>query len=440
MRIGRTVVIGEGRFGERTSTTQTPLGRPQTHAVRLREKNRPVTSEASPRPRWLILLALVLVALNLRIALSSLPAVESDIESATGWSSVVIGALTTLPVLCMGAFALIVPRIARRIGRRQTVGLALALITGALLMRLAALVPGVLHLSALLAGIGIALAAGLVPSVVREQLPTQVGMATGLWTAAMMTGAALGGALTVPLAEAFGSWQAALAFWSVPAALALVVWVLVEEKGHPAVVERGEAVARPAVHIKDLPWRSRPAWALTAYLSLNSIVFYTSLAWLAPSFVDRGLTQADAGVVFGIFTASQVVGALVMPLVAERSPARRTIYAIMVGLVVITLLAIAFVPSTLTVLVVGMFGLTLGAEFAMGLALLSEWAVDPSASARLTAMAFSVTYLSASLGPTMAGGLLDLFDSWQLTFTLLALVALLQLATVPALRRGVRIG
>ena len=81
-----------------------------------------------------------------------------------------------------------------------------------------------------------------------------------------------------------------------------------------------------------------------------------------------------------------------------------------------------------------------GAGVAMGLALLSEWAVDPSASARLTAMAFSVTYMTAALGPIIAGGLLDLFDSWQLTFSLLAVVALLQLATVPALRRGVRIG
>ena len=38
----------------------------------------------------------------------------------------------------------------------------------------------------------------------------------------------------------------------------------------------------------------------------------------------------------------------------------------------------------------------------MGLALLSEYAADGNASARLTAMAFSVTYLTASLGPLIA--------------------------------------
>ncbi len=398
-----------------------------------------MTDPPSRRPRWLVLVALSLVAMNLRIALASLPAVESDIADATGWSGAVIGSLTMLPVLCMGAFALVVPRVARRIGRRQTVGLALALITAALVMRLAGATPGVLHLSALIVGIGIALAAGLVPSVVREQLPSRVGLATGLWTAAMMSGAALGGALTVPLAMALGSWQRALAFWALPAALAFVVWYLVEEKGHQVDADREVTATRPAVHVRDLPWRSRPAWSLTAYLVCNSIIFYTVLAWLAPSFADRGSTEADAGLLLGLFTATQVVGALVMPAVAERVPARRTVYAVTLSVSVLSLLAIGWAPGVLPGVAVAAFGVTLGAGFAMGLALLSEWAVDPSASARLTAMAFSVTYLTASFGPLVAGGLMDLFGSWPLTFALLAIVGIAQFATIPALRRGVRI-
>jgi CP family cyanate transporter-like MFS transporter len=255
----------------------------------------------------------------------------------------------------------------------------------------------------------------------------------------MMSGAALGGALTVPLALALGSWQRALAFWALPAALALVVWYLVEEKGHQVDDDREVTATRPPVHIRDLPWRSKPAWALTAYLLCNSIIFYTALAWLATSYTDRNTEQAQAGLLLGLFTATQVAGALVMPAVAERVPARRTVYAITLGLVVLCLLAIGWVPDALTPAVVSLFGVTLGAGFAMGLALLSEWAVDPSASARLTAMAFSITYLTASLGPLMAGGLMDVYASWPLTFTLLALVGVAQFATIPALRRGVRI-
>ncbi|MDP1877090.1 MAG: MFS transporter [Actinomycetota bacterium] len=388
---------------------------------------------ATARPRWVILLALSLVALNLRIALSSVPAVVEQIQAATGWSDAAIGMLTTIPVLCMGAFALVVPRLSERIGRARTVSLALALLTIAVGSRFAAEVPGVLPASAFLAGVGIALAAGLVPGVVREQVPDAVGMATGLWTAVMMVGAALGGALTVPLAAALDSWPLALACWAIPAAIALATWAIVE-RGHDHVRS-----AAPAVRLAQLPWRSRPAWSLTAFLTLNSIVFYTSLAWLAPSFVDRGWSQEDAGFLLGLFTVAQVVAAFVFPPLAERASARRLVFVATVAVVLATLLALAWAPTTLTLVVVAAFGMSLGAGFAMALALLSEFASDAAASARLTAMAFSVTYLIGAWGPLVAGAVLDRFDSWPLVYVLLGVAALGQLAAIPALRRGVRV-
>ena len=59
-----------------------------------------------------ILAVVVLVAVNLRLALSSLPAVATLIQDETGWNDAFIGALTTVPVLGMGVFALGVPRLA----------------------------------------------------------------------------------------------------------------------------------------------------------------------------------------------------------------------------------------------------------------------------------------------------------------------------------------
>ncbi len=389
---------------------------------------------AKPRPRWLVLATLALLAPNLRMALSSVPAVIPDIDAATGWSATALGLLTMLPVLCMGAFALIVPRVAHRFGKRRTVAFALALITIALTVRLASLVPGVLHASALLAGIGIALAAGLVPGIVREQLPTAIGAATGLWSAAMMTGAALAAALTAPLESATGSWQVALALWALPAALALVVWLQVEG-GHEAPAPAQDA----AVGIGDLPWRNPNAWALTAFLALNSIVFYTTLAWLAPSYVDRGMTKAHAGLLFGLFTAFQVIGALVLPFVAERSARRQAIYAASLAVGAVGVLGVGFPLGAATAPVLAVFGVAIGGAFAMGLALLSEWAADARASARLTAMAFTVTYLTASIGPLTAGALLDANASWTLIYSLLAVVIVGQFAAVPFMRRGVRI-
>ena len=54
------------------------------------------------RRPWLLLLGLVLVALNLRPALSSMAPVLGLVSEGLGLSASQAGLLTTLPVLCLG--------------------------------------------------------------------------------------------------------------------------------------------------------------------------------------------------------------------------------------------------------------------------------------------------------------------------------------------------
>jgi CP family cyanate transporter-like MFS transporter len=390
-----------------------------------------VNNRQVPRPRWLTITALVLVAVNLRIALTSVPAVVVDIKAATGWNDVTLGVLTTIPVLCMGVFALIVPRLAARVGRRRTVALALIALTIALGSRAFEGLPGLLFISAFLAGIGIALGAGLLPGIVREHLPQSVGAATGIWTAAMMLGAAAGAAFTVPLALFFASWGWALAFWALPAALALAVWLVAERHGNEG--------APSIVRLRDLPWRHPLAWSLTAYLTLNSIVFYSAIAWLAPSYAERGRDVETSGWIFGLFTVSQVVAALALPHLTERWGGRRSIFVLVALVTTICTLLVGWYPDFLPLVVVTGFGASLGGGFALGLGLLSEYATDAAGAARLTAMAFFVTYTVAAFGPALAGLFMQNVDSWPVVFTAIAAVALAQLLAIPALRTQIRV-
>ncbi len=389
------------------------------------------SSAVTLRSSGVVLAVVVLVALNLRIALSSLPAVASEIQSETGWSSAVIGALTTMPVLAMGLFALVVPRLAGRLGRRTTVGVALVMMVIGLGIRSLGAIAISLFISALFAGIAIAILGGLVPGIVREQLSNSMGTATALWTAAMMGGAALGAAFTVPLAQLLGGWNWALAFWSIPAAVALIAWIGVE-RGKP-----GHDRPEHPVRIKDLPWRNPTAWSLTAFLTLNSVVFYSSLAWIAPSYQDRGYSPGTAGVYFGIFTAGQVVGALVLPRWAHRTIYRRTLFIGTLFGCAGALMLIALAPTFAPPVVLAVFSFNLSGGFAMALGLLSEYASDAPSSARLTAMGFAVTYSIAALGPFAAGSIFDAISSWSLVFLLLAAVTLIQIATIPLLKRHV---
>ena len=389
-------------------------------------------SRRTSTPAWLLLVTLALVALNLRTVLTAIPPLTLEIQQETGWNDTTMGLLTTLPVVVMGLAALIVPWLAQRIGRPQTVWLALGLLVIASATRLAAALPVVLFVTAFLGGLGIALASGIVPALVREKLPRSTGSATGLWTASMFTGAALAAALTVPIALATGSWQWGLAAWAIPALVALAIWTFVETPYRRHATDHTGG----AISLRALPWRQPLAWSLTAYLAINSLVFYTALAWIAPSLDERGWTSEEGGLLFGLFTASQIVAALLMPWLAQRLPGRRIGWAATVVITALCLLSLAYTPGFLTVVVLFLFGFTNAGGFTIGLSMLSEFSPDAPSASRLTAMAFAITYLLAAVGPTVAGALLDAAGSWTLVYVVLAVIALLQLPALLPLRKG----
>lgn len=385
---------------------------------------------ATRTPRWLLLLTLALVALNLRQVLTSVPTVVAAIQDDLGWGPVTLGALTTLPVLCMGVFALAVPRVSARFGRRLTVWLGLVIMIAALVMRLAAELPGVLHISVVLGGIGLALIGGLMPSIVRDEFPDRIGMASGMWTAAMFVGATIGAAFTVPLAQRLGGWPAGLSFWAVTALTGLLAWTLVERPFR----ERGRDL--PGTQRRRLPWSDRRAWALTGYAAVNSLIFYSAVAWIAPSYAERGWSAASSGLLFAAFAGAQVIGALGLPPLAQRLRAPRAVIAVTVLLTIGGLLFVAFAPQTAPVAVMALIGFSHSGGFAVSLSLISLFAADGAAAARLTAMSYFVMYLFAAAGPVVTGAILGATGSWTALFAFLAIIGLAQLPPLVPLRHG----
>ena len=157
-----------------------------------------------------LFLAIVLVALNLRAAITSVPPLVVTIQTDLGISGATAGALTALPVLCMGVFAPLAARLAHRIGREAAVAVALVVLTAGLLVRLGGDHLGVLLLGALLGGLGIAVCGTLLPGIVKEYFPRGAGVMTGVYMFSMTIGAATASGLSVPLAQLLGGWPRAL--------------------------------------------------------------------------------------------------------------------------------------------------------------------------------------------------------------------------------------
>jgi CP family cyanate transporter-like MFS transporter len=307
---------------------------------------------------------------------------------------------------------------------------ALVLLVAGFALRLAGGYAPALFVAVLLGGVGIAVAGTVLPGVVKEFFPDRSGTVSGFYLAAMMVGATAASALAVPLASALGSWQASIASWGVLAVLALVVWLPVLRK----VNEREEEEAEASTH--GLPWRSRTAWLVAGYLTANSVLFYSLLAWIAPAYESLGWTGERAGLLLAEYSVFQLVSALTVPLAAQRMRDRRPLFELVVGFAVVGLVAVIWTPLSVPWLWIAIMGYGLGGGFALGLALLVDYAPDPARSAGLTAMAFLISYSIAATGPLLLGALRDATGGFRVPFLVLLATAILQLGVVTRLRPG----
>jgi CP family cyanate transporter-like MFS transporter len=390
------------------------------------------TGATTPVPARLLLLAIVLVAVNMRVALASLPPLVHTIQNDLGLSGAGAGLLTTLPVLCMGVFAPVAQRLARTIGREATIGVALLSLLLGLLMRLAGAVFPLLLLSTLLAGIGIALCGTVLPGIVKEFYAHRPGIVTGVYLLSMMVGATAASALAVPLSHFLGSWERSLASWSALAVVGLLSWLPIVRSVNDHD-ERPEATPETTT---ALPWRSPTAWLLASYLAMQSFGFYSQLAWIPPSYEDRGWDARDAGLLLAVWSIVQLASGLGVPMLADRWADRRPLVAASVCCGLLGLLGVLGAPDALPVLWVALMGLGQGGGFAVALVKLVDYAPSPAASARLSALVFLVAYSTASSGPLVFGAVHDVTDGFTVPYALLAVLLFAQLALVPRMRPG----
>jgi len=394
------------------------------------------TSTASARtlaPVWLMALALVAVAANLRTSIASVPPLARTIAEDLDLSNAWMGALTTLPVLCMGLFAPVAQRLGARIGAALSVEVAVVCVGLGTLCRLAGSHVWALYLGTFVAGVGIAIGGTLLPRLVKALFPPErAGLVTGLYMFAMMGGAAASSALAVPLQGWLGSWQASLASWSVIALVGTLAWAPIAARAarhrsaNPPVDEGGHG----------LPWRHPTAWLVAGYLTVQSFEFYSCLAWIAPSYVDRGWSPGTAGYLLSVFSAAQLVSGLVAPALTDRIHDHRALLMPAAVLGILGLLGLLLAPESGAWVWVTLLGLGQGAAFALGLVLLVDYSATPAGSGRLAAMAFFVSYTVASFGPASMGAVRDLTHGFHATWLVLATLMVVQAGLVLLMRPG----
>jgi len=388
--------------------------------------------EVSLPPVWLMALALVAVSANLRVAIASVPPLTKVIAADLDLSHAWIGAVTTLPVLCMGLLAPAAQRMGARLGAAVSVQIAMIAVFAGVLLRWWGDQVWALYAGTFVAGFGIAVAGALLPHLVKAVFPPErTGTITGLYMFAMMGGAAVSSASSAPLAARFGSWQGSLASWCIPAAVGALAWAPVALR-----LSRHRAANPIAATSHGLPWRHPTAWLIATYLTIQSWQFYSSLAWIAPTYVARGWDATTAGYLLSAFVGAQLISGLLGPVLTDKVHDHRVLLMPAAGLGLVGMVALLVAPDAAAWVWVCVLGLGQGAAFSIALVLLVDYAKTPAGSGRLTAMAFFVSYTIASFGPTVTGALRDLTGDFHVIWLLMSLMMLVQMALAMQMKPG----
>ncbi|MGY1772777.1 MFS transporter [Blastococcus sp. SYSU D00813] len=373
----------------------------------------------TPRTRlatWLLVAAIVAVALNQRPAVVAVAPLLGDLREDTGLSSAMAGLLTTVPVLCFGAFAPVAPRLARRIGLETAVGASLLLLALGIALRLLSPV-ALLYAGSLLAGAAIALANVLLPAYVKREF-LRPGAVMGVYSASLNVGAAAGAALTLPVAGALDlGWRAGLGLWLFLALGALVLWLPVAGTGRRRT---GDAPPGGSWDLLRLPLARR----VCAFLAMQSVQFYAIAAWLPTLLADAGVPRSEGGLLLGLSNVVGAAGALVAPAQAGRMRGQRPLVVAVVAAYAVGLAGLLVLPDTATVVWVCAWGVAQGSGFALALTLIVLRSPTPLVAARLGGVAQCLGYLLAASGPLVLGALHDATRgwSWPLVVLLVAVV------------------
>ncbi|GAV37414.1 MFS transporter [Streptomyces acidiscabies] len=370
----------------------------------------------------LLLVALILLALNLRSPITSIAPLLNPLQADLHLSETTVGVLTSLPVLCLGLFAFVAPGLGRRWSLRTLLVLSLVVLTVGALVR-GGTSPVALFVGTVLVAAPIGVANVLIPGLIKRRFPHSVPRVSAFYSSALTFGAAAGPAVAVPLADATGSsWRTPLLILVVPLSVLTAVVVLFALRKEPPAPAPAAGAGRPSGL-----WRSALAWQVTVFFGVQALLSYTVFGWLPTIWQDHGLSATSAGLALSLCNAVGVVGAWILAVAGKRLSDQRPAGVTVACLTATGLLGVVLGPKPLLWPSVAVLGLGLGAGFALALSLFALRSPDPATTAALSAMGQGIGYLIGVLGPLGAGALHDATDTWTWPLAVLLIACAVQI-------------
>lgn len=376
------------------------------------------------RPPWqrsaLLLVAVVIVSMNLRGAITAVAPVLPEITEDLSLSGTTAGLLTTLPVLCFAALAPASAWFGKRVGVDRAILLSCLVIAAGTVVRVFGGVP-LLFAATLFIGAAMTVGNVLIPVVVKRDFAHRVGSVTGMYTAALIVGAAAAAGFTAPVA-AVTNWRFGLAIWALVGVAAAIVWRSATTRhttpdASDVVDDRAGARA-----VRRAVWRSPVAWAVALVLGAQAAAYYAVTAWLPTMLVDEvGVGLQTAGFGMSLFQFVGLAGTFAVAALANVRSQQIWLAVLVAVTWIIMLVGLMVVPGWWPVWSVA-GGLGQGAGITLALTLVALRSRNSEIAQYMSAMAQLVGYTAAAGAPLVVGALHDATGAWQMPLVILTVI------------------
>ncbi len=355
---------------------------------------------------WFLILGILLVSFNLRPSITAvgplIPMIREDLGLSNGWA----GFLTTLPLLTFATFSLFSAGIGKKLGNTKAILIALILILIGTVVRVLG-GSQLLFIGTGLTGIGIVICNVLLIPLIKNLLPTKIGLVTALYTTGMSLVAAVASGISVPMAIDLGwGWRGSLFTWAGLLVLGILIW-MPQVKLHPKMEKSVDH------HTKVNVWKSRLAWNICLFMGVQSLLYFTIIAWLPDMLVSRGYTPVEAGIILSIMQLIGLIGSFLAPVTAVRFKDQVGIVVTIGCMYLIGFSSLFSQIQWVNYLGLGIAGLGLGSSVSLAYTLIGLRTHHQVTTASLSGMVQSTGYYLAALGPLLFGIAFDIFHNWD---------------------------
>ena len=392
----------------------------------VKSNSTPTTNRASRSIFWLVVIAIMLMASNMRSPIVALGSIAPVVQDALDLTATHIGWLGAIPMLMFALGALISPAIGKRFGLENTLIVVIIVLTTGIIMRSTWLEWQGFLWGTILLSLAIGFANTLVAPVIKQHAPGNIALVTSIFSLTMSMMAGIASGMVYPLSQQI-DWQWALGGWSLLGIAALVAWIILRLKvgsSHkmPIATLTEDEAAQEAASI----WKSPLAWQLAIFMGLQSLLFYTIAAFLPSIWISKGLSEVEAGSMGSVFQFMAPFAIIGMTwLIRNRGVKLQPIALVSTVLNVIGLAGIAYLPSLMPVVWTALMGLGCAAIFTLCIMLFSMRTYTPNQASKLSGMAQTVAYLVAFAGPFGAGWLLEQTQSWDVPLLFILILTII---------------